>query len=142
MAFFDRAPIPPLNKAVLEYAQSKEGECVGDGECWTLADQALLHANCRRPGRHGNKLYEFGVEIEPGREILPGDILQFERVRFEATDHRCQEMPHHTAIVARVFGTKIWVLNQNVGHVKRVESTAFDLAEKTQGTLQVFRPVQ
>ena len=142
VVLFERTPLPPLNQAVLDFAESKVGEQVGDGECWTLADQALLHANCRRPGRHGFKLYEFGLEIQRAQGILPGDILQFEGVRFDSPDGSWQEMPHHTAVVLRTMGSRVSVLHQNHKHVKRVGGVSFDLAHQTAGSLQIFRPVQ
>ena len=36
--------VPPVNQRILRFATDQRGQQVGDGECWTLADQALKAA--------------------------------------------------------------------------------------------------
>lgn len=38
----------PLNDRVVEFAKKKVGEQVGNGECWTLANDAVLAAGAGR----------------------------------------------------------------------------------------------
>ena len=47
-----------LNKLVLDYAHGKLGQQVGNGECWTLAFEALKDAGAKRPGQDGLKVSE------------------------------------------------------------------------------------
>ena len=41
-------PIPPLNQEVLEFARERLGEKVADGQCLSLAAEALRYAGARR----------------------------------------------------------------------------------------------
>jgi hypothetical protein len=135
--------LPKLNRKVIEYAQARMGKQVGNGECWTLADLALSFAGARRPGRDGLALYAFGRKLSSKTKLLPGDVLQFEKAEFYHQDKSgwsSQSMPHHTAIVYKVSGTKVTLLNQNVGGDKTVKTTIINLAERTKGTITRFRP--
>jgi hypothetical protein len=135
--------LPPLNQRVLDFALEARGKQVGNGECWTLADRALANARAQRPGTGGLGRYDFGRRLGRGEALLPGDIMQFEKARFE---HRgsggtsWQSLPRHTAIVYRVSGTRVTVLHQNVGGKRTVQVSVINLAERTQGTVQVYRP--
>ena len=53
------------------------GKQVGNGECWTLAHDALDKAGAKRPGQDGLSAYEFGKKVSLST-LKPGDILQFE----------------------------------------------------------------
>ncbi|MGE3819762.1 MAG: CHAP domain-containing protein [Isosphaeraceae bacterium] len=115
---------PPLNKAVLEYARSRLGETVGDGQCTSLAVEALGQAGARRFPFAESGDYVWGRPVESFAEALPGDVLQFRDAVFVGTvtlsggrtmTYR-QNYPHHTAIVAEVRegGRLVTVLHQNV----------------------------
>ena len=41
--------LPAVNEQVLKFAEASLGKQVGNGECWTLADQALASAKAKRP---------------------------------------------------------------------------------------------
>jgi hypothetical protein len=140
----------PLNDKVVEFARSKLGQRVGDGECSSLAAAALRYAGGRvRRGDHGN----WGEELKSAREARAGDILQFENAVFVnsqflddgslATETR--EFPHHTAVISQVRkrGKKpvLLILHQNVGGTKIVQEWSIDLAHMKRGSLKVYRPV-
>jgi hypothetical protein len=139
-----------MNEQVVEYARSKLGERVGDGECSSLAAEALRHAGAKvRRGDQGS----WGEELKSLLDAKPGDILQFEGAAFSHTSFRddgakfTQMMlfPHHTAIVARVRkrGAKpvLVVLHQNVGETKVVQEWTINIADKKRGTVKLYRPV-
>jgi hypothetical protein len=139
----------PLNDQVLEYARSKLGEQVGDGECSTLAAAALRHAGGRvRRGNHGS----WGKDLESLRDSRAGDIVQFENAVFINTQFRedgaiitdTREFPHHTAVIAQVRkrGKKpiLVILHQNVGGSKIVQQWTIDVAHMRRGSIKVYRP--
>ena len=140
----------PLNEQVVEYARSKLGQKVGDGQCSTLAAQALRHAGARiRRGDGGT----WGDELKSFLDAKPGDIVQFENVEFSYTYFRedgamitqKHSFAHHTAVITRVRkrATKpiLVVLHQNVGGVQIVEEWTMNMAHKKRGTVKVYRPV-
>jgi hypothetical protein len=137
------ARIPELNQKVVRYALAQKGKQVGNGECWTLADQALRAAGAQRPGRNGAGSSTFGRKLRPGEKFLPGDVMQFERVKFQHRSRRGSysfSMPHHTAVVYRVAGKQVTLLHQNFNGKKTVQETTINLAHRTQGTVAVYRP--
>jgi hypothetical protein len=132
--------LPPINARVLKFAESNLGKQVGNGECWTLADQALASAKAKRPGRNGYKPYEFGRPLKADEAPLPGDIVQFEMAKFVSKKGGVAEMPHHTAIVAKVTSSKFEVLHQNWNNSRDVSRFRFDLNDLKNGTVTFFRP--
>jgi hypothetical protein len=130
---------------VVDYARGKLGHQVGNGECWTLAFEALQAAGAKRPGEDGLKVYEFGKAIEL-KAVKAGDVLQFENVNFKHTNADgswyTNSFPHHTAIVLSVSGTRITLLQQNVGGNKTVQEGTIDLNDRQPGgTITAFQPV-
>jgi hypothetical protein len=140
----------PLNDKVIEYARSQIGQQVGNGECSTLAAEALRYAGVRRRrGEPGT----WGEELKSLREAQAGDILQFENAVFISTQIRddgggvtqTREFPHHTAVVAQVRkrGKKpiLVILHQNVDGSRIVQEWTIDLAQMRRGGIKVYRPV-
>lgn len=127
-----------LNSQVLSFAQKALGKKIGDGECATLADEAVRTAGGKRfytlgPsgldadyvwGRKITTLTPSGGSIS---SIKPGDIIQFRNVTFSMSQKVTKpngswqmsssnsSYGHHTAIVSGVSGNYIYVLQQNVG---------------------------
>jgi hypothetical protein len=139
-----------LNEQIVEFARSKLGEKVGDGQCSTLAAHALGHAGGRiRRGGDGH----WGDELKSLLDAKPGDILQFENVMFSHTYWRADgatitemhKFAHHTAIISRVRkrGTKpiLVILHQNVNGSQNVQEWTMKLADKKRGTVKAFRPL-
>lgn len=125
-----------FNLPILRFAQGKVGQQVGDGECWTLADQAL-----RATGAKPAEGYTFG-KVVSSRDVRPGDIVQFTSARFE-TANSWSEMgaPNHTAIVETKNGNVIGLLQQNTNGNRTVSRQELDLSTKVRGTVQFFRAV-
>ena len=135
--------LPKLNQKVVHFANARKGKKVGNGECWTLADQALKSAGAKRPGRDDLGNYAFGRRLGSKETLRPGDILQFEKAEFvHRGENRWsrQSFPHHTAIVYRVSGSKLTLLHQNVNGKRTVQMTTLDLSERTKGTVTGYRP--
>ncbi len=106
-----------FNGAILDYAASQLGKHVGNGECWTLAEQAIDAA-----GAHFPIAYIFGSKIGFGevgdhavlQQALPGDIIQFDAARYEFDGGSSQAgSPVHTAIIKEVKGEEFEVYEQN-----------------------------
>jgi hypothetical protein len=135
-----RNNVPALNQKTIAFALSRIRQQVGDGECFTLASEALRHAGARRPG-----LYVWGRILAEHEPLLPGDVLQFERVRFQADDgSRRVRMSHHTALVETIESPHvITVLHQNFSSgddKKTVTRYKLHLDERRTGSLWAFRP--
>jgi hypothetical protein len=120
-----KTTLAPLGDQVVAFARGKIGQCVGNGECFDLADQALRSAGAKSAADFGkvtpNADYVWGTAVSLS-DIHPGDIIQFKNYRYDrttatdtSTDTDFQERPHHTAIVERVDGQgALIVLEQNV----------------------------
>lgn len=131
-----QGPVPssPLAKDVVRFASSMIGKQVGNGQCWTLAAEALKAAGAEPP-----KGYTFGDEI-PLENIEPGDILQFKTARFEEPGYwAVMGTPDHTAVVYSL-GERTFILHQNVGGKKYVQSFDLDFDNMTSGRVQAYRP--
>jgi len=134
--------LPPLNAKVLAYAESQVGQKDGNGECWTLADHALDAAGADHPA-----VYVFGDLLGEDDTPLPGDIMQFEGVRFEWKEGRrwfSYSMGHHTAVVRDVNTRRPYrleILHQNAGKLGRIVHAAdLNLRQQVAGTIYIYRP--
>jgi hypothetical protein len=146
-----------LGQKILRLAiqKAKEGKQVGDGECWSLADIVMFEVGASPPRSRGG--FNFGNKIatitsQNKVEIScaqPGDILQYinasfrRRVNFPngGYSESTQMMPQHTAIVARVEGTKITVIESNVEGIKTPRRGVVDFAGMEAGSVEVWRAV-
>jgi hypothetical protein len=151
-------PTPPLNRKVLEFARERIGKKVADGQCISLAVEALRNAGAKRYPFDPNGDYVWGRPVASFKEALPGDILQFRNAVFQGkrwiTKRRWvswhHEYPHHTAIVSEVRegGRVIAILHQNVGShdaddaTKQVVQEASIRPESLQagGAVAIYRP--
>ena len=159
-----KADVPPLNARVLEFARSKLGEQVGDGECWTLANDAVLAAGGKSsPGyrdapAEGDYVWGelvYGVAVTGGKAtedapaaklaVAPGDIVQFRDAKFVGPrpgGTYSMTAPHHTAVVARVSpdGKTLGVLHQNWSGMRVVGEATLALRDLREGWVKVYRP--
>ena len=123
------APQQSLSDRVLAFARQRIGQVHGDGECFTLADDALRNAGAKSAadfGKVGPDLdYVWGPAVTRAT-LQPGDIIQMRDYRAEITtntdnpdgssesDSKSEDRPHHTAIVESVgAGGTVTVLEQN-----------------------------
>jgi hypothetical protein len=154
-----KVPIPPLNQKVLEFTRERIGKKVADGQCLSLAVEALRYAGAKRYPFPPSGDFVWGRPVASFKEALPGDILQFRNAVFEGkrwiTKRRWvswhHEYPHHTAIVSEVReeGRVVAILHQNVGAhdaddaTKQVVQEASIRPESLQagGAVAIYRPV-
>jgi hypothetical protein len=135
--------LPLLNRKVLEYVESVMGEQVHRGECWDLANQALLRIDAKWDGR-----YKYGEEYNPKKTaVLPGDFIQFSNVRVryrEGNTIYTETMAQHTAIVYRVLdGGVLELAHQNTSFSGRtVGVSKLDLTTVVSGKMWFYRPVR
>lgn len=129
--------------AALCLAASSRAAAVGNGECWTLADEALKSAGARPADG-----YNFGRELKPGERPVPGDVMQFTSVKLAGrrgggTYSMTLGTPNHTAVIREVKGPRSYeVLHQNFGEAgKTVSKVTLDLADLTEGDVNIFRPI-
>ena len=141
MDAWDLAVIPStteLNAKIVKFAEDHLGQQVGDGECWTLANEALI-ASGGKPADG----FVLGRELEPDEPPLPGDIMQFKSVVLQdgfSTIYLGE--PDHTAIIEQVLGPQVYgVLEQNSGGRKTVAANRLDMTKMKSGTYKIFRPL-
>ena len=127
-----------LGPRVVQFANGRMGSQVGNGECWTLVHDALAAVGAKRPGQE-LPVYEFGRRVSL-TNLLPGDILQFEGVKFVSGNGSWQQFGHHTAIVTGRSGNTVNLLHQNVNGRRTVQSGVINLSERQGGTINAFRP--
>lgn len=142
------------------------GQQVGDGECWTLARNALVAVGEKLSSRgqepcmtsqsyvHGCLIYSFVPAKSPYPEprggireagVVRGDIIQLYEAHFKAKDGMSQKWagaPDHTAVIVGVDHNGVLkVVEQNVGGVKRVQLGSYDMSELVSGEVRIYRAV-
>ncbi len=150
-----------LNPKVLQWASGQVGKQIGAGECWDLANKALLQAGAGTSSDFGSMDadadYVWGDEVAL-KDALPGDILQYRDYEMTTTtttdvtfadgtgwsdvdDPHTETIghPHHTSILSKNPGTGgITVLEQNYkGNKEAVRSSTIrwkDLSTQTTTT--------
>lgn len=132
---------------VASWAEAQRGTRVGDGECWTLAKEALVQGTDGKamPSQgyvHGALvLSQKGSAVEASFDMMRrGDIVQFEEAAFAGQASQSRTGPHHTSIITSVNHATILVVEQNVGG-SPVQDGSYNLQQMTTGTVRVYRPV-
>jgi hypothetical protein len=142
---------PSIAERILGFTRRNRGQRVGDGECFTLADQALRGAGARSAADYGgvspNADYVWGDAVAL-TAVRPGDVVQFRDYQYQRdverqhpdgsseSETQVEERPHHTAIVETVGANgEITVLEQNAPQGGPVVRTRlyFASAERTAG---------
>jgi len=135
--------IPDLNKQVYKYVKSVIGKKVDRGECWDLANQALILVNA-----DWDKQYIYGNSIDPMNDsVFPGDLIQFENVKIRYTKGNTtytELMTHHTAVVYKVLGDGVFeIAHQNTEFSKRkVGISELNLNYIINGEIYFYRPTK
>jgi len=129
-----RASSQRFGPAIVAFCTQRIGTRVGNGECWTLADEAI-----KACGADPVLGLNFGQEIDPS-DVAPGDILQFKSCRFDLPwgGFKTAGAPDHTAIVVGRGPEGIRVLEQNPGPVGE---GSYDLSQLVSGTMKAWRVV-
>lgn len=161
-----KTPPKTVNDRVVEFAKAHLGEQVGNGECWTLANEALKSAEARSSNAYidspdkgdyvwGDLVYareiKNGKAVEmakPKTKIMPGDIVQFRDAKFAGRKPEggtySKSAPHHTAIVlkANADDGTIVMLHQNFGGKKTVMEVTFTPADLQEGWMKIYHPLR
>lgn len=129
--------VPKSNQAVASFIKRSKGKAIGNGVCWTAANEALKYAKCKRSG-----IYNWGRQLGPNEALLPGDIMQIEKAKFQGPHHRGLKIHHHTSIITEIEKPRIVkVLHQNFGRGgKTMSQGKFYLDELKRGSVVFFRP--
>lgn len=125
-----------VNKKMVSFCEKNVGKKVGNGECWDLAKESLNFS-----GATWTPPYDYGNIILPTKTVLPGDVIQFEKVKIVYPDKSWKELPHHTAIVYKVLGPGKYVIaEQNSNNKKFVALNEIDLNYVKKGKFTIYRP--
>ena len=89
--------LPEYNDAFLKYSIISHGRKVGNGQCWTLAEQARKKVGIERRGSR-----DWGKKVDI-KDVLPGDVMEIDRGGETA----------HTAVVYSNDRGKIYLIHQN-----------------------------
>ena len=154
----------PVNEKVVAFAKKSLGEKVGNGECWTLANDALKSAGGKSSPAYRDTPNEgdyvwgelvYGREVKNGKlietgnaklKVVPGDIVQFRGSRFAGprADGGTYTMTaaHHTAIVVNTTpdGKVFAILHQNSNGNKTVAEAMLTLTDLKEGWVKIYRP--
>ena len=125
-----------VNRKIVSFCEKNVGKKVGNGECWDLAKESLNYA-----GATWAPPYEYGKTLLKGDVVLPGDVIQFEKVKIVYPDKSWKELPHHTAIVYKVISPgKYIIAEQNSNNKKFVVLTEIDLNYVKRGSFTISHP--
>ena len=118
------------------WVRSQMGRQVGNGECWTLADEAFKACGLKRPGKD---MRVWGRLIDPKKEKpQPGDIAEFRSAKFKDGSWTG---PEHTAVVTRgPKSGRLLLAEQNWSGRKTVREREFDPEGLIKGELLFYRP--
>jgi len=132
--------VAQLNKEIVSWVSTQVNKKVGTGQCWDLAQQALNKSGAKWDG-----MYDFGSPLAKSECVMPGDIIQFEKVKAKrmvnGSEFR-EEFPHHTAIVFSVNSSdEIKLIHQNTGYNgKKVAVSDFYFSSIKSGKYTIYRP--
>ena len=125
-----------LSKKIISFCNAHIGKKVDKGECWDLAKEALDFS-----GAQWTPPYGFGRELSKKEIAMPGDIIQFEKVKIVYPSKNWTELPHHTAIIYKVSGPGKYILaEQNANNKKIVTLSEIDLNYLKKGMFTIYRP--
>src|SRR5262249_2921450 len=149
---------------VVEFAKKKLGEQVGNGECWTLANEAVRAAGAKSSPAYqdspnkGDYVWgtlEYGAEVKDGKatetgsaaKIRPGDVVPLRATKFAGRrpggGTYTMSFSHHTAIVQEVSadGKVVGILHQNYAGKKTVTELTLNLNDPQGGWIKFYQPL-
>jgi hypothetical protein len=137
-----QAQMPEMNVQIIKYVKSVIGKKVDRGECWDLANQALIKVKADWDGK-----FTYGKLLNPKKDsIYPGDIIQYKNVVVkykEGNVEYTETMKQHTSIVYKVIDKGIYeVAEQNTGYAgRKVSIGKLNLSTIVKGKVMIYRPV-
>jgi hypothetical protein len=117
------------------YCVAQKGRKVGNGECWTLADEAFKSAGARRPG---SDMRVWGRRVDPAQEMIkPGDVVEFQSARF--SDGIITGSAHTAVVVKGGSQENFTIAEQNWGR-KTVRFREMSVKTLVAGKVTIYRP--
>lgn len=126
-----------LQAKIVAWCKAQIGKQVGNGECWTLANESFNECGGKRPG---GDLRVWGRKLDfPKESPQPGDIVEYRSASFSDGG---RTGPEHTAVVTGTSGKKgvLLICEQNWNGVKKVREVEFDPATLVSGEMMFYRP--
>lgn len=118
---------------IAQFAKDQYGNQVGNGECWTLANQAYKEAGVKRPGPG---IRDWGRVIDWKKEApQPGDIVEMVNAEFPNGKSGAE----HTAIVVESKRRGVITVYHQNWKGKKVTKEDFDLRRLSGGTVTLLR---
>jgi hypothetical protein len=114
--------LPDYNDAFLKFAILSHGRKVGNGQCWTLAEQARKKTGTERRGSR-----DWGKKVDT-KEVLPGDVMEVDRGKAVG----------HTAIVYSNERGKIYLIHQNAPPYKSEMAVGVSKAHFTEKSSKYY----
>jgi hypothetical protein len=119
---------------IAAFCVAQKDRKVGNGECWTLADEAFKSAGARRPG---SDMRVWGRRVDPATEaVKPGDVVEFRSARFS---DGIITGSAHTAVVVNGGRESFTIAEQNWGR-KTVRFREMSVHTLVSGTVTIYRP--
>jgi hypothetical protein len=136
--------IPPANARIVAYVESVIGKKVDRGECWDLANEALILVKGK-----WDLQFKYGKLLDPNIDVIyPGDIIQFKNVKVvtksdDGRETKTETMLQHTAIVYKVHEKGDFELaHQNTAFSgRKVGTSRLVLKNIKKGKIFIYRPV-
>ncbi len=122
---------------IVAFCAKNRGKAVGNGECWTLANEAFKQVGAKRPD---GELRVWGRMLNLKREApAPGDILECDRTRFADGSYT---PGNHTAVIIGTTSTQgvVKIAEQNFAGKRKVTERLLDLNGVQSGRIFVYRP--
>lgn len=132
------ANIPPLNQKVVDFVRKHLGQKIASGECSAAAEEALKEVQAKQAW-----MYHWGRQLGDQEAWLPGDIIQFEGVKFAGESGNVYlGYVHHTAIIEVVVSPQsVRVLEQNTAKAgKTISRAELNFSQLKSGSVVFFRP--
>ena len=121
---------------IVAFCEVNIGKQVGNGECWTLANEAFKATGAQRPRGQGRV---WGRLVDIDKEALePGDIVEFEAAQI--TGYGTTGSNHTAVVVKGGRRGKCTIAEQNWSNVKKVRETGLNLRNLVSGKVMVYRP--
>ncbi len=122
---------------IVQFVKDNLGNQVGNGECWTLANEAFKNANIKRPGKD---LRVWGRLVDHTKEELqPGDIVELNGAVF---GNGMKFYGNHTSVVVAADKRgNFTVMEQNINGKRFVQQRTYQLSDLKSGSLKFYRYV-
>ncbi len=122
---------------IVRFCRLNKGRQVGNGQCWSLPNEAFKAAGKSRPG---SDLRVWGRMVNTSKEqIRSGDIVEFESASF--SEGIVTGRNHTAVVIAEGPSDQFTVAEQNVNGMKIVSFREMSLKTLRSGKVTVYRPL-